>query len=216
MQISSRYLSLRKALVASFAIPIFAFAALAGGGGGAAAPVAAPTVADSHGPMDLTGITIKNFGIVDGRIFRGEQPGKDEYTQLAALGIKTVIDLRLDAKSTSRERAEAAGLTYVNIPIDGHGTPTDEQAAAFIKAVDEAGGPVYAHCAGGRHRTGSMVAVYRMTHNGWSIDQAYAEMEAYDFYTRNGHKGFQTFVYDYYSRMKANPASVPVAQCDAH
>jgi hypothetical protein len=77
MQISSHYLSLRKALVASFAIPIFAFAALAGGGGRAAA-VAAPTVTDSHGPMDLTGITIKNFGIVDGRIFRGEQPGKDD------------------------------------------------------------------------------------------------------------------------------------------
>jgi protein tyrosine phosphatase (PTP) superfamily phosphohydrolase (DUF442 family) len=183
MQISSRHLSIRKALVATFAIPIFAFAALAGGGGGGAVTVAAPTVADSLGPMNLTGITIKNFGVVDGRIFRGEQPGKDEYTQLAALGVKTVIDLRLDAKSSSRELAEAAGLTYVNIPIDGHGTPTDDQATAFLKAVDGTAGTVYVHCAGGRHRTGSMVAVYRMTHNGWTVDQAYAEMEAYDFYT---------------------------------
>ena len=209
MQTSSRQLSIRRALVAAFAVPFFALAALAGGGGGT---IAAPAVADSHGPLDLAGITIKNFGIVDGRIYRGGQPGKDEYTQLAALGVKVVIDLRADAKSTSRERAEAAGLTYVNIPIDGHGTPTDEDSAAFLKAVESAGGPVYAHCAGGRHRTGSMVAVYRMTQNNWTIDQAYAEMEAYDFYTRNGHKGFQTYVYDFYKRMKENPASVSVAR----
>jgi protein tyrosine phosphatase (PTP) superfamily phosphohydrolase (DUF442 family) len=216
MQFSSSHaLSLRRAFVASLAIPLFAFAALAGGGGGTAT-IAAPTVTDSHGPLELPGITLKNFGVVDGHIFRGGQPSEEEYVQLKALGVKAVIDLRLDAKSRSRERAEAAGLTYINIPIDGHGTPTDDQAVAFIKAVDGAGGSVYVHCAGGRHRTGSMIAVYRMTHNGWNIDKAYGEMEAYDFYTRNGHKGFKTFVFDYAERMQQNPASVPVAQCDAH
>ena len=210
MHYSTRMLSIRRALVASLAVPFFALAALAGGGGGGAT-IAAPAVTDSHGPLDLPGITVKNFGVVDGRIYRGAQPDKDEYFQLKALGVTTVIDLRLDAKSSSRELAEAAGLTYVNIPIDGHGTPTDDQATAFLKAVDAASGPVYVHCAGGRHRTGSMVAVYRMTHNSWNIDQAYGEMEAYDFYTRNGHKGFKTFVYDFYDRM-AKSASAPAAQ----
>jgi protein tyrosine phosphatase (PTP) superfamily phosphohydrolase (DUF442 family) len=210
MHYSSRMLSIRRALVASLAVPFFALAALAGGGGGGAT-IAAPAVTDSHGPLNLPGITVKNFGVVDGRIYRGGQPDEEEYTQLKALGVTTVIDLRLDAKSTSRERAEAAGLTYVNIPIDGHGTPTDEHATAFLKTVEGASGPVYVHCAGGRHRTGSMVAVYRMTQNNWNIDQAYGEMEAYDFYTRNGHKGFKTFVYDFYDRM-AKSASAPAAQ----
>ena len=44
-----------------------------------------------------------------------------------------------------------------------------------------------------------------------TIDRAYDEMRRYDFYTRNGHKGFKTFVFDYYERMTTNPASVPVA-----
>jgi protein tyrosine/serine phosphatase len=81
-----------------------------------------------------------------------------------------------------------------------------------MKTIDDPDcGPVYVHCAGGRHRTGSMVAVYRMVHDGWTVDKAYDEMLAYDFYTSNGHKGFKTYVFDYFARMQANPTSVPVA-----
>jgi hypothetical protein len=38
-------------------------------------------------------VTIKNFGQMDDRFFRGAQPKENDYQQLAALGIKTVIDL---------------------------------------------------------------------------------------------------------------------------
>ena len=41
-----------------------------------------------------TDVSIKNFGQMDDRFFRGGQPKQDEYKELAALGIKTVIDLR--------------------------------------------------------------------------------------------------------------------------
>jgi uncharacterized protein (TIGR01244 family) len=204
-----RGLSLRRALVATLAVPFLALTALAGGGGGGA--IAAPAVADSMGPLDLPGITISNFGVVDGRIYRGEQPAKDEYSELARLGVKTVIDLRDDAKPSSRDLAEGAGLTYVNIPIDGHGSPTMEQAAEFLKTVDSASGPVYVHCAGGRHRTGSMIAVWRMSRDGWSLDKAYQEMLDYDFYTSGGHGGFKTFVEDYAKHLAEHPADATVA-----
>jgi tyrosine-protein phosphatase SIW14 len=163
-------------------------------------------------PMSLAGISIANFGVVDGRIYRGEQPGGGDYAALASIGVKTIIDLRGDAKSSAPRDAAAAGLKYINIGIDGHGTPTDAQAIEFLKDVDDpANGVVYVHCAGGKHRTGSMIAVYRMTHDGWTIDQAYKEMLAYDFYTSGGHEGFKTYVYDYYHRMTSDPSSVPVA-----
>jgi tyrosine-protein phosphatase SIW14 len=191
-----------------FVLPLVAAAALAG----QPVAIAAPTTANSMGPLNLSGVDIDNFGVVDGRIYRGEQPASDQYSTLAALGVKTVIDLREDAKSSSRASAEAAGLRYINIPIDGHGTPTDEQARTFVEAATNAeNGAVYVHCAGGRHRTGSMIAVYRMAIDGWSLDKAYNEMLAYDFYTSNGHKGFKTYVEDYFKRMTADPASVPVA-----
>jgi hypothetical protein len=101
-------------------------------------------------------------------------------------------------------------VKYINIQIDGHGTPSDSQAAEFLKAVsDPSNGVVYVHCAGGRHRTGSMIALYRMTVDGWDIDQAYREMLAYDFYTSGGHQGFKSYVYDYYHRMTQTPPASP-------
>jgi hypothetical protein len=45
----------------------------------------------------------------------------------------------------------------------------------------------------GRHRTGSMIAAYRMSQDGWTLDQAYNEMRGYDFYTGGGHGGFKKF-----------------------
>jgi len=199
--------AIRTALGALLVLPVLIAGALARPGDPVPAAVAAPT-GNSMGPVAVAGVSIDNFGVVDGRIFRGEQPAKGDYAALAALGVKTVVDLREDARKDSQALAEAAGLRYVNIPMKGTGgTPTDEQAAAFLKVVDDpASGSVYVHCAGGRHRTGSMIAVYRMTHDGWTIEQAYGEMLAYDFYTRNGHTGFKTYVFDFYERFRAGAA----------
>jgi protein tyrosine/serine phosphatase len=193
--------SFLRAAAVALVIPFATSAAFAGGGSTVAAVSASEIIASktsSMGPLALSGIELSNFGVVDGRIFRGEQPKGADFAALKAIGVQTIIDLREDSKSTSRHDAEAAGLRYINIKIDGHGTPTAAQAAEFIKAVeDPANGVVYAHCAGGRHRTGSMIAAYRMTKDGWTLEQAYDEMLKYDFYTGGGHKGFKTFVEDY-------------------
>lgn len=176
------------------------------------AALPAPSQADSMGPMAPPGITLDNFGVVDGRIYRGEQPAPEDYTRLKSFGVSTIIDLREDAKSFAKESAEAAGLKYINIPMDDGDKPYDNQVADFLKAVtDESNGKVYVHCAGGRHRTGATIAAYRMAVNGWDADVAYKEMKAYDFYTRWGHGGYKTYVFDYYERMQKDPSSVPMA-----
>src|SRR6185369_5904851 len=127
--------------------------------GSSVAPSASAIIAShrsSMGPLRLSGISISNFGVVDGRIFRGAQPSGSDYSDLKAIGVDTIIDLREDARKVSRTSAEAAGLKYINVPVVDKQTPTDENAAAFLKAVtDPANGGVYVHCAGGRHRTGS-------------------------------------------------------------
>lgn len=205
----------RRVWAARLALPIVlastpALARAAGTPRTAMSGVATP--ADSFGPLRAAGIALDNFGIVDGRIYRGAQPDRDDYRALASLGVTTIIDLRQDAKSGSRAYAEAAGLKYVNIAIDDHGQPTDNDVRVFLAALDHnPAAKVYVHCAGGRHRTGSMLAVYRMVRNGWTLERAYDEMLAYDFYTRFGHKGFKSFVDDYWRRMNADSASVPAA-----
>jgi len=146
-------------------------------------------------------IHIKNFGQMDDRFYRGAQPGKNDYRDLAALGIKTVIDLREDSEAYEQPLVESLGMKYVHIPMIGKEYPTTEAIDAFLKTVnDPATGKFFVHCAGGRHRTGAMGAVYRFRFYDWNFEQAYNEMKQYDFYTRFGHQAFKDFVKDYYTK----------------
>lgn len=145
-----------------------------------------------------TNVNIKNFGQMDERFFRGGQPKKNDYQQLAALGIKTVIDLRDDPKPYEKQNVEALGMRYVNISMSDKDYPPTEKIAEFLNLVDDPStGKFFVHCAGGRHRTGVVGAVYRFNQYNWNYDQVYAEMKKYDFYTRWGHGDMKKFVKDY-------------------
>lgn len=147
---------------------------------------------------DLSKVGIKNFGQMDDRFFRGGQPKADEYPELAALGIRTVIDLQDDPTSYEKQNVEALGMKYINIPMSDKDYPETAKIDQFLKLVnDPTTGKFYVHCAGGRHRTGVMGAVYRFNLYNWNYDQVYAEMKKYDFYTRWGHGDMKKFVQDY-------------------
>ncbi|HZH33146.1 MAG TPA: tyrosine-protein phosphatase [Pyrinomonadaceae bacterium] len=162
--------------------------------------------------IPFTDIKIKNFGRMDARFYRGAQPKMADYGSLAALGIKTVIDLRDDAKDYEKPAVEALGMRYVNIPMSDKHYPREEQIEAFLKLADDpATGAFYVHCAGGRHRTGVMGAVYRFTKYGWTYEQVYREMKDYDFYSRWGHGDMKKYVQDYWRRVRTqHPAHVNV------
>jgi protein tyrosine/serine phosphatase len=147
-------------------------------------------------------VDVDNFGKVTDFYYRGAQPKGEEYSQLAAVGVKTVIDLRDDPKDYARTLAEQAGLKYINLPMSDKSYPAPDAASKFLALVnDEENWPVYVHCAGGRHRTGAMTAVFRMTMQGWDVERAYEEMKDYDFYTRWGHKDMKRYVFDYYREL---------------
>jgi protein tyrosine phosphatase (PTP) superfamily phosphohydrolase (DUF442 family) len=156
-------------------------------------------------PNPSVTVNIKNFGQMDARFFRGAQPRENDYKDLAALGIKTVIDLQDEPKEYERPLVESLGMKYVHIPMVGKKYPTTEATDLFLKTVnDPATGKFFVHCAGGRHRTGAMGAVYRFQFYDWNFDQVYQEMKQYDFYTSWGHGAFKDFVKDYYAKMLAN------------
>jgi len=101
---------------------------------------------------------------------------------LKAMGVKTIIDLRRDYVPAERQWANELGLNYFNLPLLPGRAATKEQTEYFLRLVnDPANAPVYVHCKGGRHRTGAMTAVYRITHDGWTAEQAFEEMLKYDF-----------------------------------
>jgi uncharacterized protein (TIGR01244 family) len=163
-------------------------------------------------PTAFPRITIKNFGQMDERFYRGAQPAPDDYTALAALGIKTIIDLRDDPTDYEKPRAEAAGIKYVNIQMSDKRKPSSEQIEMFLNvAKDQANGPLFVHCVGGRHRTGLIGAIYRYNNYGWDYDTVYREMKNYDYYSRWGHGAIKDYVREYYDAMKAAKAAALVA-----
>jgi len=166
--------------------------------------ISAVSFAKGH-DSSFPNIKIDNFGQMDDNFYRGARPKPQDFQNLAALGIKTVIDLTDNSRDREEPAVKAAGMRYVNIPIVDKDSPSADQISAFLKlANDPATGKFYVHCAGGRHRTGMMGAIYRFNHDHWNFDQAYAEMKQYDFYTSNGHGKQLDFVQDYWQRFQAN------------
>lgn len=161
---------------------------------------------------EFPAVKIKNFGQMDDRFYRGAQPKEGDYQSLADLGIKTVIDLRQDPESYEKRLVESLGMKYVNIPMSDTTYPKQVQVDQFLKLVDDPStGKFFVHCAGGRHRTGVMGAVYRFNHDKWNYDKVYAEMKDYDFYTRFGHGEMKRFVEDYAQRFETNAVNTAVS-----
>jgi protein tyrosine/serine phosphatase len=152
-------------------------------------------------------IKIDNFGQMDERFFRGGRPEDKDLAALAALGVNTIIDLTDNSREYEQPAVERAGLRYVNIPMVDKSYPSMDQVNAFLKVVDNpATGKFYVHCAGGRHRTGVMGAVYRFNHDHWNLDQALAEMDQYEFNSGYGHGKQKDFVKDYWRQFQQQPA----------
>jgi protein tyrosine/serine phosphatase len=143
-------------------------------------------------------IHIDNFGQVNPNYYRGGQPKGHDYADLAAAGVKTLIDLAGDGDPAEDANARAAGLHFVRIPMTTHRVPGADTIARFLTLVnDPSNQPVYVHCIGGRHRTGVMTAIYRMTNDGWTPAQAFDEMKHYKFGADFLHQEFKDFVYGF-------------------
>ena len=155
--------------------------------------------------LDGSNAVIRNFGKVNDNYYRGSQPDAGQFRELKRLGVKTVIDLRKDKLEESSAWARAAGLNYINIPLTTKRAANDDQSNHFLKLVnDPANWPVYVHCKGGRHRTGQMTAIYRITQDRWTADQAYKEMQHYDFEDSFFYpRALKKYVFSYYERFSS-------------
>ena len=138
-------------------------------------------VADSAARADTP--DLPNFHPVSPGIYRGAAPSPAGLRRLRALGVRTVIDLRIAPKTVRKEKAlaESAGLKWINLPMSGD-PPTQAQVDTLLSALKTAPGePVFVHCQHGADRTGCMLGIYRETQQGWNFDKTYKEMRQYGF-----------------------------------
>ena len=173
--------------------------------------LATATVGKSKNP-DFPNIKIKNFGQMDERFYRGGRPKEEDFKALAALGVNTIIDLTDNSREYEQPAVEAAGLRYVNIPMVDKGYPDIAQINEFLKVVDDpATGKFFVHCAGGRHRTGVVGAVYRFTRHNWNLEQVLDEMNQFDFGSGFGHGKQKDFVKDFWQQQQTAKAQAAAA-----
>ena len=126
---------------------------------------------------DLTPVHVRNFAKVDDHIYRGGEPTLVGLTELGAMGVKTVIDLRLPAEGSEFEKQEAGKLKlkYINVPMGEFSAPTNAQVEQVLALLQDSSGTVFVHCRRGKDRTGTVIACYRIQHDGWDNQRALEE-----------------------------------------
>lgn len=162
------------------------------------------SAAQKTGDANFKGIP--NFHQVNASLFRGGQPEKGALLRLKQIGIKTIINLRDDDERAKDEavEAQAEGLRYFNIPFARFERPSDKEIDDVMKLIYSPDNqPIFIHCKRGADRTGIVVAIYRIEHDGWTSEQAKAEANRYGL-------GFwqvkmKDYIHDYYdSKVRRN------------
>ena len=102
-------------------------------------PILALAVFSTHvfaADVELAGVG--NFHKINEHVYRGAQPTDEGFRNLANVGVKTIIDLRLPGEhaTDAEERAvKAAGMRYINIPMQGVVSPNEESIAKALKLM---------------------------------------------------------------------------------
>jgi tyrosine-protein phosphatase SIW14 len=160
---------------------------------------------------------LPNFHEVNSRLYRGAQPRWGGINRLVQLGIKTVVNLREGDDQARAEEAEAraAGLRYFNVPFKRTGRPTDQQVSSVLSIInDTENQPVFVHCKLGKDRTGTVIAVYRIAHDGWTSERAKAEANRYGMHPWE--LGMKDYIHDFYQgRGRASEVPPPAKPKDA-
>ena len=127
---------------------------------------------------DLPGLP--NFAKVSDTLYRGAQPTREGFLALKGMGVKTVVSLRM--LHSDRGMLEGTGLQYLRIEAKAW-HPEDEDTARVLKIIeDPKNQPVFVHCQHGADRTGALIAAYRIVEEGWTTDEAAAELPNFGYH----------------------------------
>lgn len=145
----------------------------------------------SNSERNEFGVPIRNFGKVTESVYRGALPRPAGYRALVErLGVRRVCSLTEGARERHREEALGAGVReWLHIPFSDREAPRPERVREWLAVMRTAPreGSIYTHCMGGRHRTGVLIAVLRVTDCGWTTEQALSEMMRFGYYDALGH-----------------------------
>ncbi len=102
------------------------------------------------------------------------QIAPEQFEEAARQGFKSVLNLRAADEegfmADERQRAEAAGLRYENVPVKKEEI-SDELTTSVLEEIDGLPKPVLIHCASGM-RAGAMAFMHMATREGLPAEEA--------------------------------------------
>jgi len=132
-------------------------------------------------------------------IYRSAQPSKDRLSLLRPkYKIESIISLRDDLMQEEFIECANARIELLNYPMSDSAAPEVAQVDEILRVLLTTSKlvPVLVCCKGGRHRTGLIIACYRVRFQVWSKKEAWKEAEQYGWYSALGHKPLEDFFFN--------------------
>jgi protein tyrosine phosphatase (PTP) superfamily phosphohydrolase (DUF442 family) len=122
---------------------------------------------------------IYNFLPLSDTLLTSGQPTREQFTAAARAGVRIVINLALETSTGAIPDEESLvaglGMGYIHIPVVWE-RPVRADLEAFAAAMNaHAAEKILVHCAANM-RVSAFVALYRIVYQGWSRDQALADL----------------------------------------
>jgi tyrosine-protein phosphatase SIW14 len=138
----------------------------------AAASAAVPPERPAEWAIAVNGTCVKNLYMIEDGLYRGAQPTAAGFQELAALGVKAVLNV---AGSGDDVLVAKDSLKLYHVPMSVWGLRDDRVLEALRVMADPANRPLMIHCRHGSDRTGALVALYRVVVQGWTKEKAVEE-----------------------------------------
>ena len=117
-----------------------------------------------------------NFAQVAPGVYRSNQPTRKRLERYAAMGIKTVLFLRAPTKAPPYLQAQAyceeLGLTLVARSLAARSAPSRDILMSLIEVFPTLEKPFLMHCKSGADRASFASAIWLLTQEGASVDEA--------------------------------------------
>ncbi len=156
----------------------FVLALSVGPGYALAAPPALPRPATWATAVATSGV--ENLYRVETDLYRSAQPTSTGFRELAAIGVKAVLDVA-GGEGDARV-ALGTDLKLLHVPMSAFGLRDDRVLEALRILADPANRPLVIHCQHGADRTGAIMALYRVVVQGWRKEDAVREMDEGGFH----------------------------------
>jgi protein tyrosine/serine phosphatase len=118
---------------------------------------------------------LPNFFKVSDTLYRGAQPTEEGFPELKKMGIKTIVNLR--EYHTDEMFIKGMGFNYFQISTSTS-KPLQDHYQKVLDIVNNPDlQPVFIHCQHGADRTGTAVALYRITVQRWDTEEAIRELQ---------------------------------------